>query len=216
MGGVKLKKTLYTPLTYEEKKFAEENHYLIETYLKKRALDFDEYYDVVIFRYLLAVKSWFSRPELHQWKFSTIAFKGMRSAISNEQSKEKRRIKTVSLDSFIPGTEDMTLMETITDKHLHFIRYTEGEDMNISYNVLVPEKTRRTVGKKSDEIIALESFLSATKMKNMRIEYETAEEAKKKLPTLQTYRRKNNLKGLLDIFRDEKDIYVIRMKEGGK
>lgn len=92
------------------------------------------------------------------------------------------QIQTVSLDGVVPGTEDLRLIDTITEDNLKFVIYAEGEDMNISYNVMVPEK-KRGFGQKSDEVIALESFLT-TKMENMRIEYETEEEAKKKLATI--------------------------------
>ena len=37
------------PLTEEEQIFAEENHFLIAKYLRKRRLPIDEWYDVVIF-----------------------------------------------------------------------------------------------------------------------------------------------------------------------
>ena len=102
-------------------------------------------------------------------------------------------------------------MDTITEENLKFVIYME-EDMNISYNVMVPERKRWNGGKKSDEVAAIETFLSG-KMKNMRIEYDTTEEAKRRLSTLQCYRRKNNLKEVLDIFREEKDIYVVKIKE---
>ncbi len=49
-------KTRYTPLTVEERQFAEDNHQIVFKYLRSRKLDPDEYYDVVIFRYLLSVK----------------------------------------------------------------------------------------------------------------------------------------------------------------
>ena len=54
------------PLTEEEQKFAEENHFLIAKYLRKRRLPIDEWYDVVIFRYCRSVKRWFALPELHK------------------------------------------------------------------------------------------------------------------------------------------------------
>ena len=207
-------KTPYTPLTQEEQRFASENHGLVFQYLRRRKLDPDEWYDVVIFRFLLAVKKWFARPELHKWSFSTIACQGMRSAIGAELDKQKRRIRTISLEELVPGTEDVTWMDTITEENLKFVNYME-EDMNISYNDMVPERKRWNGGKKSDEVAAIETFL-AGKMKNMRIEYDTTEEAKRRLGTLQCYRRKNNLKEVLDIFREEKDIYVVKIKEAGK
>lgn len=209
-------RTQYTPLTYEEQRFAEKNHWLVLDYLRRRNLDPNDWYDVVIFSYLLAVKKWFQRSDLHQWTFRTIASQGMRSAIGNEYRKRERRIQTVSLDGVVPGTEDLRLIDTVTNENLNFVIYVEGEDMNISYDVMVPERIRKGVGVKSDEIIALESFLKQKKTENMRMEYGTPEEAKKKIPTLQSYRRTNNLKEVFDVFRVESNIYVVRIKKGEK
>lgn len=50
------KDPLNTPLTDEEQKFATDNHYLVFKYLRLRKLPPDEWYDVVIFRYLRSVK----------------------------------------------------------------------------------------------------------------------------------------------------------------
>lgn len=103
-----------TPLTEEEQQFAAENHYLIGKYLKIRRLPYDEWYDVVIFRYLRTVKRWFAIPELQQHNFEILAFYAMKSAIGHEIEKQKRRIKTVSLDSPIPGTNGLTYMSLLT------------------------------------------------------------------------------------------------------
>lgn len=51
-------------------------------------------------------------------------------------------------------------------------------------------------------------------MKNMRIEYDTEEEAKKKLPNLQSYRRTKGLKEQIEIFRVEANIYIVRLEKG--
>lgn len=205
-------RTQYAPLTPEEQNFAADNYRVVAWYLKERGLDYDEWHDVVIFRYLLAVKKWFAQPELHCWKFSTIAIQSMRSAIGNEQRKRKNQIQTISLDSVVPGTEDLTFMDVITEENLKFVMYVE-EDMNISYDVIVPERSRvGGIRKKSDEVIAIESFLKTAKMKNMRIEYDTPEEAKKKLSCLQSYKRKNNLQDQIEIFRSDANIYIVRTK----
>lgn len=67
------------------------------------------------------------------------------------------------------------------------------------------------MGQKSDEVLALESFLETKKLRNMQIAYETADEAKKKLPSLQSYRRTKGLKEILEIFRVDTSIYVVRI-----
>ena len=82
--------------------------------------------------------------------------------------------------------------------------------MNISYDVPLPENRRK---KKSDEVIAIEAFLTTLKMKNMRIEYDTEEEAKKKIISVRSYRNKNKLQDKIDVFRDGKDVYVVKIKK---
>lgn len=208
-------RTPYSPLTAKEQQFAGENHYIVEKFLRFHKLPKDEWYDVVIFRYLLSVKKWIKQPRLWRYEFSTIAFQAMRSAVWNEREREKKRIHAVSLDEIVPGTEDVTYMETVTEENLKFVMYVQGEkDMKISYDVLVPKRNQWRGGTKSDEIIALEAFLTTRKMKNMRFEYDTPEEAKKKLTTLTAYRRKNSLKEVFDVFRDDTNIYVLRLKNG--
>lgn len=84
--------------------------------------------------------------------------------------------------------------------------------MNIKYNVKLPERKVFRGGVKSDEIIAIEGFLTGS-MKNMCFEYETPEEAKKKLSAVQSYRRRENHKELYEVWRSEKCIYVVRSKK---
>lgn len=200
----------YTPLTQEEREFAADNHYMVERYLRMKKLQFDEWYDVVVFRYLLSVKRWFADPELRKWKFSTIAYKAMWSAVGNERKSMDRRIKTISLDRVIDGTEGLRLIDTITEDNLNLI-YIGGDAMNISYNVVLPE--RRST-EKSDEVQALETFLPS-KMKNMCFEYDTAKEALSQKGKLMYYRKKNSHKDY-EIFMQGNCIYVARVKKGGK
>ena len=97
-----------TTLSPAERSVAEQHYRLVEWYVRHRGLPVDEYLDVAVFGYLLAVKRWFARPDLYRYEFTTIACAAMRSAIGNEQRKQSRRIKTVSLDDPIPGTDGMT------------------------------------------------------------------------------------------------------------
>ena len=189
-------RTQYAPLTSEEQEFAAENHYIVEQFLRQRRLPASEWYDIVIFRYLLSVKKWFATPDLHRWTFPTIAKQDMRSAVSNEYGRRKRQIRTISLDSIVPGTEDLRIIDIVTEDNLKFIAYMEEEDMNKSNNNKVPERSRRR---------------ETQKLRNMQIAYETADEAKKKLPSLQSYRRTKGLKEILEIFRVDTSIYVVRI-----
>lgn len=113
-----MKRQYLTRLTEIERDVAERHCYMIDRYIAQRALPKDEYYDVVTFGFLLAVKKWFRRPDLYQYEFTTIAWAAMRSAVSNERRKQMRRIATISLDDPIPNTNGMTWADIITEKHL--------------------------------------------------------------------------------------------------
>lgn len=199
------------PLTEEEQSFAAENHHLIKKYLNIRKLPFDEWYDVVIFRYLLSVKRWFAIPELHKHNFEIIAFYAMRSAIGCELEKQKKRIKTISLDEVIPGTDGITYADTVTYDNLNFVDYEGGDDMKIKYDVKLPEKAAKG-SKKSDEVIAIEAFLKMRDKKNMCFEYESEDEAKRKRGTIQAHKRKKGYKEIYDVLLDGACIYIVRLK----
>lgn len=100
-------------LTPEEADFAAEHFRLVWWYLWERGLDPDEWLDAVILRYLDAVKRWHTEPELRAYSFTTIASGAMRSAISNERKKRRRRPQTVSIYATIPGTDGLTLEHTL-------------------------------------------------------------------------------------------------------
>ena len=203
---------LNAPLTDEEQRFAEQNHYLIGKYLKIRKLPLDEWYDVVIFRYLRSVKRWFAIPELRKHNFEIIAFYAMKSAISGELKKQERRIKTISLDEVIPGTEDCTYGDSVTYENLNFVQYVEkgGEDMQISYNVELPKRNGFRGGEKSDEVKAIEMFIGSA-MKNMCFTYDTPDEAKRKCSSLQTYRRKQEHTEIYEVWRSDNQVFIVRV-----
>lgn len=91
--------------------------------MSKNRLPVAEWYDVVVFGYLLAVEKWFSRPELCRFCFSTIAWGSMLTCVGNERRAQERRIKTVSLDDIIPGTDGLTYADIITEDNLNFTIY---------------------------------------------------------------------------------------------
>lgn len=202
-----------TPLTTDEQAFAAENHDVIVRYLNANRLNHGDYYDIAAMGYLQAVKKWFARPELHRWSFRTIAWSAIRTSIGNARKKDGMRLETVSLDDIVPGTDGLTWAETVTADNLNLF-YTGGKDVNISYNVKVPERGRR-IGAKSDETKAFDSFRESA-MKNMCIGYDAEEEAKKKIVSLRAYNRKFVDKDDYELFRDGKSIYVVRKQKGKK
>lgn len=89
-------------LTDAQKSFAEEHHDLVFDYLRLRGLE-EDYYDVVILRYLTAVQQYDLRPELRQYQFRTIAYQAMRSALNNHFSRQAREGgRVLSLDFSSP------------------------------------------------------------------------------------------------------------------
>jgi hypothetical protein len=84
--------SLKAPLTQIEADYAAEHHDLIYAFLRKNHYPVDEYYDVVVFGYLRAVRKYLSREELRSYAFSTIAFAAMRSSMGNHRASADRRI----------------------------------------------------------------------------------------------------------------------------
>ena len=105
-------------LTPKERRFAEEHHNLIYAFLNAERLPEDLYYDIAAFGYLRAVCKYSDDPRLRHYAFSTIAWRNMRSEISN-YLKYRQRTKwlcnTVSLDTTLRnaliGREDDVLAE---------------------------------------------------------------------------------------------------------
>ena len=82
------------PMTAKESAFAEEHHNILCTYLHVHKLPFDEFYDIAVFGYLRAVRKYLARPELQQYKFSTIAYRAMSCDIHHSKeywSRARRR-----------------------------------------------------------------------------------------------------------------------------
>lgn len=116
-----------SPLTPAEREVADRNHWMVNRFLQSQQLPPDEWYDIVIFRYLLTVKNWFRRPDLYQYEFSTIAWYAMKSAIYNERCKQRRRVQTVSLDELVPNTNGLTWGDVVTRRNLDYIQYIRGD-----------------------------------------------------------------------------------------
>ena len=85
--------------------------------------------------------------------------------------------------------------------------------MEIKYNVQAPPKKAFNGGAKSEEVKAIEDFLTSGNAKNMCFEYDTKEEAKNKLSTVSSHKRKWNEKNpkKYDAYRVGNCIYIVRL-----
>lgn len=99
-----MKNHTLSPLTEQEKKYAEESHDLVYKFLHKYRYSIEEYYDIAIFGYLKAVQLYHRREDLKKFKFSTICWKSMKSEIKDNfriQNAQKRKSDEaiISLDA---------------------------------------------------------------------------------------------------------------------
>ena len=194
-----------TPLTEYEKSFAEKHHHFVFYFLRKQGLS-DEWYDVVIFAYLHAVKNYLQRQDLQKYQFSTIAYYTMKGAIGNER--RKKRISTISLESTIGDNENFSLMDTITRNHLDYIFYEGHTDMEIKYDVPIQTLFRE----KSEETIAIENFLKSNH-KTMYFLYDTLEESKKRTNAMRKYRQDKHFYNVYEIKKRGKYVFIEKTEQ---
>ena len=100
-------------LTPEEADFSEEHLSIVWWFLNEKKLPADDWFDVVVLRYLLTVKRWFTLPQLWRYSFTTLAVSAMKSAVNTERRKQNRRPQTISLDAPYKGTYGKPLIEYI-------------------------------------------------------------------------------------------------------
>lgn len=84
--------------------------------------------------------------------------------------------------------------------------------MEIKYNVQAPPKKPFRGGTKSEEVREIESFLTSGNAKNMCFEYEDQEQAKRKMSTIASYKRREKLEKVIDTYRVNNCIYIVRVK----
>lgn len=100
-------------LNPDQQQFADQNHQVVERFLSQKGLDMAEFYDVVIFGYLLAVQEYLEKPELSAYTFNTIAWRNMNDCLINEyiyRNREKRNAAAspydedcLSIDAMLPN-----------------------------------------------------------------------------------------------------------------
>ena len=129
-------------LTLKEQQFANEHHETVFRFLSHFQLSADDYYDIVVFGYLLAVQDYLRKPELSSnFCFSTLAWKRMYHALLEEytyQNRPKRKAVVLSysesasdLDDLLPrrtsSIEDMLLDQEILSDLLACLTPMEKE-----------------------------------------------------------------------------------------
>ncbi len=107
-----MKHTL-TPLTEQEKKFAEENHNLVYSFLRRHGYSIEEYYHIAVEGFLKAVQIYHIREDLQErFDFPYMSWQYIRAEISNQSKKEnslKRKTEEpiLSLDTAYAEMESL-------------------------------------------------------------------------------------------------------------
>ena len=103
------------PLTSEEANFAEKHHDVLLRYLYFHKLPVDEFYDIAVFGYLRAVRKYLARPELRQYKFSTIARRAMSCDVRHSKEYWNRAKRKGEVCPFDEERDFGELRNTVTE-----------------------------------------------------------------------------------------------------
>lgn len=103
------------PLTFEQRQFADKHHGLVYAFLNDKQLPESEFYDVVIFGYLDAVRDYLTRENLQHYSFATIAWRDMSRSLANYYRDQHRQKRTATVVSIHISNQDngLPLEETI-------------------------------------------------------------------------------------------------------
>lgn len=105
-------------LSANERRFAEENHNLIYSFLHQHGYSIEDFYSIVVFGYLKAVQTYHRTNIRENYSFACIAYSSMKTEIKDHfkaESRQKRKPEEnlVSIDAENDGNEN--LMEMIGD-----------------------------------------------------------------------------------------------------
>lgn len=138
------------PLTPEQKIFAAQNHDLVYKFLEEKHLPIDDFYDIIVFGYLRSVYRFFSEPELKQYAFVTIAWKGMQLSLKDYRKaacRQKRSADVLSIHSAFE--DDSPIREESVIAHNDLMTQLE-------INLLLHDLAR-SISKQQMEIVRMKS-----------------------------------------------------------
>lgn len=104
-------------LTSAQWELVAENYHLVGDYLERNQYPEYPFYDVVFDALKTAARVYDERPELHRYRFSTIARNKMDDAVRAEKRKYARRcavMEVVSLDADFPAREGYSQLDRLS------------------------------------------------------------------------------------------------------
>lgn len=115
------------PLTPAEKQFATDNYHLITKFLKLSKLDEEEYFDVVVMDFLLAVENYLSNEQIQRkYNFEAFSYMLMRRAINHHfrNMKAQKRSSEAGMDISLERIDDY-IGKAISMENLSALEYME-------------------------------------------------------------------------------------------
>ena len=205
-----------TTLTEEEQQYAAEQYEVLNWCIRKLRVSDDDT-GLAALGFLQAVKKWIARPELHRHSFRTIALWSIRPQIQAERKRENRQIKTVNLESVIPGTDDFTYGDTITYDNMNYLYRKESNvALDIKYDVKIPE-VAKLFRQPSVEAELVINFIGSSH-KTMHLAYNDLELARKAGNSIRSYIKRSKIDDV-KVYKSGEDIYLEKVsvkKQGGK
>lgn len=131
-------------LNSKERKFAEENHGLIYSFLNYYRLSEAKHYDICAIAYLQAVKDWHRKPGLRdKYKFSTIAFKKMESAKIKKYHADRLRDSYILFSLNDLNAEGNEYLGQIADQRDAIREIEDQQNIENLLNEVMPALTER-------------------------------------------------------------------------
>lgn len=125
------------PLTPTERQYAEENYHLIMDFIKKSKLDAEEFFDVVIFDFLLAVEKYLNDTELQaKCNFEAVSYMYMKRAVYShfrKQKAQKRSTEAGADISFDTNVIDLFTPDSFKDQ------FTMENTSSLEYREMVEQ-----------------------------------------------------------------------------
>lgn len=142
-----------SPLTAEEQKMAEDYYYLVDEFLRRKRLDPNEYFDVVIFGYLQAIQRECRSPNPPEKKnFHGLMEVCMKRAVYQDWRHKGREIReadrlALSLDSIPAGVdnEDFSLYEVVADVRQNTAIQVEASDLTDRVMAVATPREREAI-----------------------------------------------------------------------
>ena len=113
------------PLTEAESEFAAEHHSVIYGYLRKAGLPEDDFYDVVVFGYLRAVRKYLARPELRKYSFSTIAYRAMSCDVHHSKEYWMRKKRHALVEPLDEELHTRDLLDPVSAAYENVLSFQE-------------------------------------------------------------------------------------------